>query len=110
MREYRKEIIIVILQAFMHCVFPEFAGPGDEMGLVLILIVSTFLLSLFMGCLSKKKIKYAYPLVPTVLLAVTIPVYYNASALIHAVWYFVLSAMGVLLGSLLVWITSKKGD
>ena len=38
MKAYRKEIIIIIIQAFMHCIFPVFAGvivsclPGELCG------------------------------------------------------------------------------
>ena len=102
MKAYRKEIIIIIIQAFMHCIFPVFAGPGDEMGLVVLLLLSTFMLSLLMGCFSRNKLKFAYPIVPALLFLITIPIYYNASALIHAVWYFVLSVLGVLIGSLVL--------
>ena len=35
---------------------------GEYRKEILILIVSTFLLSLFIGSLSKKRIKYAYPI------------------------------------------------
>ena len=56
MREYRKELIIVILQVFLHCIFPIFAGPGDEMGLVVLLLIGTFWLSFIMGVVSKNKL------------------------------------------------------
>ena len=102
MREYRKELIIVILQVFLHCIFPIFAGPGDEMGLVVLLLIGTFWLSFIMGVVSKNKLKFVYPIVPALLFVVTIPIYYNASALIHVVWYLVLSILGVLIGSLVL--------
>ena len=102
MKKYRKEIIIVILQIFMHCIFPVFAGPGDEMGLVVLLLLSTFMLSFLIGCFSRNKLKFAYPVVPALLFLITIPIYYNVSALIHAVWYLVLSALGLLIGSLVL--------
>lgn len=102
MKAYRKEIIIIIIQVFMHCIFPVFAGPGDEMGLVVLLLLSTFVLSFLMGCFSRNKLKFTYPIVPALLFVLTIPIYYNASALIHAVWYLVLSALGVLTGLLML--------
>ena len=107
MKAYRKEIIIIIIQAFMHCIFPVFAGPGDEMGLVVLLLFSTFVLSILMGSYSQNKLKFAYPIVPALLFVVTIPIYYNASALIHAVWYLVLSALGVLIGSLMLLLQKR---
>ena len=72
MKAYRKEIIIIIIQVFMHCIFPVFAGPGDEMGLVVLLLLSTFVLSFLMGCFSHNKLKFAYPIVPALLFVLTI--------------------------------------
>ena len=107
MREYRKELIIVTLQVFLYCIFPIFAGPGDEMGLVVLLLIGTFWLNFIMGVVSKNKLKFAYPIVPALLFLITIPIYYNASALIHAVWYLVLSALGVLIGSLMLLLQKR---
>ena len=71
------------------------------------LLLSTFVLSFLMGCFSRNKLKFTYPIVPALLFVVTIPIYYNASALIHAVWYLVLSALGVLIGSLMLLLQKR---
>ena len=49
MKRYLKEIIILLLQLFMFYIFPLFAGPTDMMGVVLLIILSTFLLSFVLG-------------------------------------------------------------
>jgi len=50
------------------------------------------------GC-SRSAVKWAYPAVCAVLFLPTVPIYYNSSALIHAVWYLVLAAVGLAIGS-----------
>ena len=58
MKRYLKEIIILLLQLFMFYIFPLFAGPTDAMGMVLLIILSTFSLSFVLSCISKNRIKY----------------------------------------------------
>ena len=98
MKKYLKEIIILILQLFMFYIFPLFAGPTDAMGMVLLIIISTFMLGFIMGIISNNKIKYCYPVVVSILFIPSIWLYYNSSALIHSVWYFVVSLVGLFIG------------
>ena len=44
----------------MFYIFPLFAGPTDAMGMVLLIIIATFVLSIIIGSISKEKIKYLY--------------------------------------------------
>ena len=60
MKKNIKEIIIGILQLLLFYVLPLFAGPTDAMGMVFLIIVGTFILSLLIGILSNNKIKYFY--------------------------------------------------
>lgn len=99
MKQYFKEMGILLLQLGMFYVFPLFAGPTDAMGMVFLILLSALLLSLAIGILSNKKIKYLYPIVIAMAFVPSVWIYYNASALIHAVWYFVISAVGLLAGS-----------
>lgn len=101
MKKYIKEIIIYILQLFMFYIFPFFGGPTDAMGVVVVIILSTFALSLIMGAFSDNKIKYLYPIAASVFFIPTVMIHYNGSALIHAVWYLVISAVGIAIGSLI---------
>ena len=52
MKKNIKEIIIGILQLLLFYVLPLFAGPTDAMGMVFLIIVGTFILSLLIGILS----------------------------------------------------------
>lgn len=96
---YLKEIIILTLQALLFYIFPLFAGPGDEMGLVVLLILATFLLSVLLGAISDKKIRFLYPFAAVILFIPSVFIYYNSTALIHALWYLVISAIGIVIGS-----------
>lgn len=101
MKKYIKEIIIYILQLFMFYIFPFFGGPTDGMGIVFILIFATFTLSLVLGAFSDNKIKYLYPAVISVIFIPTVMLHYNGSAMVHALWYLVISALGIGAGSLI---------
>lgn len=98
MIKYIKEIIILLLQVFMFYIFPLFAGPTDMMGLVLLLILSTLILSILLMIISDKRIKYSYPVIVSILFGPTILIYYNSSAVIHIIWYFIVSLIGAVIG------------
>lgn len=101
MKNYLKEIILLLIQLFMFYVFPLFAGPTDAMGMVLLIILMTFWLSIFMGCFSNKKIKYLYPMIITLLFLPSVFLYYNKSAYVHSLWYFIISYLGIFFGILI---------
>ena len=107
MRQYIKEIIILIFQLFMFYIFPMFAGPTDAMGMVFLIWLSTIILGLIIAIVSTKKIKYVYPMIVAVLFIPSVPIYYNASALIHALWYLVSSSIGMLIGTVVYLIKRK---
>lgn len=108
MKKYIKEIIVLLLQLFMFYVSPLFAGPTDMMGLVLLIVLATLLLSLIIGSISANKIKYLYPIVTAVAFIPSVFIYYNESALIHSAWYFAVSAVGLLVGTLIHRLANKK--
>ena len=95
MKKNIKEIIIGILQLLLFYVLPLFAGPTDAMGMVFLIIVGTFILSLLIGILSNNKIKYFY----SIIFIPSVFIYYNESALIHSVWYLVVANIGLFIGS-----------
>ena len=108
MKKYLKEIIIILIQLFMFYIFPLFAGPTDAMGMVLLIILSTLLLSIILGNISKEKIKYLYSIVIAILFIPSVFIYYNESALIHSIWYLVISSIGLLVGTIIYKLTHKK--
>lgn len=98
MKKYLKEIIIFMLQFLTFYILPLFAGPADAMGLVVLIILLTFILALVLGIISKKKIKYLYPIIISILFIPSVFIYYNESALVHAIWYLVDSSFGLGMG------------
>ena len=89
MKRYLKEIIILLLQLFVFYIFPLFAGPTDVIGMVVFIIFVTLLLSVVIGLISDKKMKYLYPIITAILFVPSVFIYYNETALIHSVWYLV---------------------
>lgn len=99
MKKYVKELVIVALQVLLFYAYPAYAFRIDPMGAVLIMVFLTLVLSLVLGILSRSSLKWVCPAVYAVLFLPTVPIYYNSSALVHALWYLVVSAVGLALGS-----------
>ena len=99
-------ILIGLFQLFMYYIFPLFAGPTDAMGMVFLIIIATFINGVVIGS-SKFKYKFYYPLFASITFIPSIFIYYNESALVHSVWYLVVSLVGVVIGSIINFIISK---
>jgi len=56
MKKIFDEIVILIVQIMVFYIFPIFAVPTDSMGIIILIVLATFILSLGMGGISKKKI------------------------------------------------------
>ncbi len=98
-RKYTKEIIIFVIQLLVYYLIPPFAFPVGAMGMVLLIILLTFLLSCLLGALSSGKFKFLYPILVAAVFIPSVFIYYNESALVHALWYLVVSLIGVLFGA-----------
>lgn len=107
MKKYLKEIIVLLLHLFMFYIFPLFAGPTDAMGMVLLIIIATFLLSFVIGSISREKLKYLYPILIAILFIPSVFIHYNESALVHSIWYLVISAIGLLIGTIVYTLIKK---
>ena len=101
MKRFIKEIIILLIQLFMFYIFPLFAGPTDAMWMVFLIWLSTLILSIIIASISKEKIKYLYPIIIAILFIPSVFIYYNESALVHSIWYLVISFIGIILGTIL---------
>lgn len=99
MKKYIKEIIVLIIQLLVFYTLPLFAGPTDGIGLVFLILLLTLLLSIVIAIISKNKIKYAYSIIIAILFIPSVFIYYNKSALIHAVWYLIVASIGLLIGT-----------
>jgi len=101
MKKYRAELLILSIQCFMFYIFPYFAGPTDAMGMVVLILITTLCLSALLGSISDKWIKFSYPVAIALLFIPSVFIHYNESAIIHALWYLTVSAVGLLTGSLI---------
>lgn len=108
MKKHIKEIIVLIIQTFMFYIFPLFAGPTDVMGMVLIILLSTLILSIIIANISKQKIKYLYPIIISILFTPSVFIYYNTSALIHILWHMEISFIGIVVGTIIHKIAQKN--
>lgn len=108
MKKYLKEIVILCIQLFMFYIFPLFAGPTDAMGMVFLIWLSVLILSIIIASISKEKMKYLYPIVIAILFIPSVFIYYNGSALVHSIWYLVISFIGIILGTIIYKLTHKK--
>lgn len=90
--------IALTVQLFYFYIFPIFAGKDSPIGMVLAIICVTFFLSFLLGAFTKSNLKFLYPPLICVLFVPSIFIYYNTSALIHILWYFVISTLGLGLG------------
>ena len=107
MKKYLKEIILLLIQLFMFYIFPMFAGPTDAIGMVILIILVTFILSIILGIISNNKVKFFYPIIVSILFIPSIFIYYNSSALIHSLWYLVISLIGLIIGIIFNFLINK---
>lgn len=108
MKKHIKEIVVILLQIFIFYLLPKAMGNIGALGMVFLLLLTTFILSILVGCIIKNKIKYFYPVVVSLLFIPTIWIYYNESALIHSLWYLVVSGIGLVIGTIINKIFNRK--
>lgn len=107
MKKYITEIFIFLAQFIMFYLFPLTAGPTDAIGMVVLIIIATFVLTIIMGIITKAKSKYLYPILVSLLFLPSVYLYYNESALIHSLWYLVVAYAGLFIGSLSQYLWKK---
>lgn len=108
MKKNIKEMIVLALQLFMFYIFPLFAGPTDAIGMVVLILLSTLILSIVLASISNKRIKYLYPIIVSLIFIPSVFIHYNETALIHSLWYLVDSAIGILLGTIIYKVSKRK--
>ncbi|MBO5004440.1 MAG: hypothetical protein J6D03_04155 [Clostridia bacterium] len=108
MKQYLKEIIILLLQVFIFYLLPISMGNIGAIGMVLLILILTFVLSIIIASISKSKIKYLYSIIVAIMFIPSMFIHYNESALIHSIWYLVVSSIGLLFGTIIYKLTHKK--
>lgn len=107
MKKYSKEIIILSIQLFMFYIFPLFIRFYEPIGMVIMIILISLILSILLSIVSKNKIKYLYPVIISIIFIPSIFIYYNSSALVHSLWYLIISIIGLSIGSIINLIIDK---
>lgn len=108
MKKYLKEIVICLLQMFAFLLLPNMMGNIGALGMVFLLLIITFILSTVIGIISNNKIKYVYSIFTALAFIPTIWIYYNESALVHSLWYLVVSYIGLIVGTIIYKLSHKK--
>lgn len=108
MKKYSKEIIVFVFQVMVFYLIPFTAGPTDGLGLVVVLLFFTLMLSVIFGAISKGKVRIIYPFVVAVLFIPTVYIHYNYTALGHIIWYLIDSYLGVWIGVFIQKISREK--
>ena len=108
MKRYIAEIVIFCIQLFMFYISPLFAGPTDGMGMVVLILFATLILSILLGSISKNRIKYVYPAAAATAFLPSVFLHYNGTAFVHAVWCFVVAVVGMLLGTIIFKALHRK--
>ena len=108
MKRYIAEIVIFCIQLFMFYISLLFAGPTDGMGMVVLILFATLILSILLGSISKNRIKYVYPAAVAAAFLPSAFLHYNGTAFVQAVWYFVIAAVGMLLGTIIFKALHRK--
>ena len=96
-----KKALIVIVQAIVFYLFPLLMKQIGPMGMIFSIIVTTFILSILIGLITKGKIKYLYPIIVAIMFIPSVYIYYNDSAFIHTLWYLLVSFIGILIGTII---------
>lgn len=108
MKKYFKEITILLIQMVLFYIYPLLSPDLNPMGMVFMIMLITFILSTIMGIMSKDKVKYIYPVVIAVLFIPSVFIYYNSTALVHSIWYLIISCIGLLVGITINKFINKK--
>lgn len=99
MKKYSKQLGILLAQGAVFYLFPPLSRPVGPMVAVLGMLLATLTLAYGMGGTAGKG-KWLYPALTAALFLPSVFLYYNASALIQAAWYFMAALLGVTLGAL----------
>ena len=107
MKRYIKELIITLIQISVFYLLPLLSGVLGSFAMVVLIATATLFLSLVLGVISENMIKYLYPVLVVLLFIPTVFIFPNVSAMIHALWYFIVSLIGLLPG-LIFSVQSRK--
>lgn len=108
MKKYYIELLILIIQMLVFYMFPLFLYLVEPIAMVMLMLLITVILSIILSIASNKRIRFLYPLIISLIFIPTVFIFYNESALVHALWYFVVSGLSMFVVEFIKWILHKK--
>lgn len=96
MRIYEAAILLIQLAAFY--LYPLVAT--NPMGMVITLLLATLVLAVVWGAVARCRWRLLYPVAVAAAFVPSVFIYYNESALVHALWYLGVAAIGMMIGML----------
>lgn len=108
MKKYFKELIILVIQILIFYISPLFMTKTSPLGMIFFILSITCILSIIIASISNNRIKFLYPIIISIAFIPTVYIYYNESALIHSVWYLVVSLIGIVIGTIINKIMNKS--
>ncbi len=106
--KYSADITLFMVQIAVFYLFPLFADEFGEVMMVFLIILCTFATSLMAPMFLYRKIRYLYPIITPILFIPSVFIFYNESALLQTVWYFIICVIGFSLGLILRKFSGKK--
>ena len=79
-----------------------------HLGMVVLILFATLILSILLSSISKNRIKYLYPAAAAAAFLPSVFLHYNGTAFVHAVWCFVVAVVGMLLGTIIFKALHRK--
>ena len=107
MKKYFKELVILFVQLLIFYLFPILMKNNEPMVMVFMMLFTTIILSMILTFLSKSKLKFLYPIIISLLFVPSVFIFYNESALILSLWYFIVSIVSMIVCEFCKFIFSK---
>lgn len=101
MKKIILEILLVLMQLITLYVLPVIADATDVMGLVIINIVVSFIISFIYILFSKYHFKYIYPVIILIFSLPTIFIFDNV-CLLYIIYYFISSVIAEVIGLIMI--------
>lgn len=99
MKCIRKWFVAIAIQLLILYVPPLLASADEIIGMVLWMLIATGLLSSVLGIATAERTKYLYPFAAALAFVPAVFIFYNDSALVHILWYYCASMIGILIGA-----------
>jgi len=102
-KNYGEFITILATQLLVFYILPMLAATHRQtLGMVVIVVLSTFMLSLGLGGISKNKIKYYYPIIITIIFVPAIQMYSSEFKMLDSLWCLLSATLGITIGDLIM--------